>query len=154
MMMRGLATVLAAVVVSGALAFGAMAGEARAGEVQVALDQSRSIALPASASGVVIGNPTVAGVSVQNDRLLFVTGRSYGSTNLIVVGRNGRPIFETRVTVIPDESNVVMVTRGAYTQRFDCSPLCRRRPDLSDDPESFSQANEKIAARAGQAAGQ
>jgi Flp pilus assembly secretin CpaC len=145
MKMRGLAIALMAA---------AVAGEALAGEVQVALDQSRPISLPSSASGVVIGNPSVAGVSVQNDRLLFVTGRSYGSTNLIVVGRNGRPIYEARVTVIPDESNVVMVTRGQSTQRFDCSPLCRRRPDISDDQESFAKTNEQIAARAGQASGQ
>lgn len=132
----------------------AIGGIAEAREVQVALDQSRPITLPSAASGVVIGNPTVAGVSVQNDRLLFVTGRSYGSTNLIVVGANGRPIYEARVTVIPDESNVVMVTRGTATARLDCSPLCRRRPDISDDQAAFAQTNEQIAARAGAASGQ
>lgn len=131
----------------------AIAGVAHAGEVQVALDQSRPITLPESATGVVVGNPSVAGVSVQNDRLLFVTGRSYGSTNLIVVGPTGRPIFETRVTVIPDETNVVMVTRGAATARLDCNPLCRRRPDISDDASAFSQTNEQIATRTSQAAG-
>ena len=132
----------------------AATGVASAGEVQVALDQSRPITLPAAASGVVIGNPSVAGVSVQNDRLLFVTGRSYGSTNLIVVGRNGRPIYESRITVIPDETNVVMVTRGVATARLDCSPLCRRRPDISDETTAFSQTNDQIAAHAGQAVAQ
>lgn len=136
-----------------ALAAAAVAGVAHAGEVQVALDQSRSISLPDSATGVVIGNPSVAGVSIQNDRLLFVTGRSYGSTNLIVVGPTGRPIFETRVTVIPDETNVVMVTRGAATARLDCNPLCRRRPDISDDQQAFTQTNEQISTRNSQAAG-
>ena len=80
-------------------------------------------------------------------------GRSYGSTNLIVVGRNGRPIYEARVTVIPDETNVVMVTRGMATARLDCSPLCRRRPDISDDSSAFTQTNEQIAARTSQASG-
>lgn len=136
-----------------ALAAAAIAGVAHAGEVQVALDQSRPITLPDSATGVVIGNPSVAGVSIQNDRLLFVTGRSYGSTNLIVVGPTGRPIFETRVTVIPDETNVVMVTRGGATARLDCNPLCRRRPDISDDSQAFSQTNEQISTRNSQAAG-
>ena len=130
-MMRVLAMCAAATI--------AATGVASAGEVQVALDQSRPITLPAAASGVVIGNPSVAGVSVQNDRLLFVTGRSYGSTNLIVVGRNGRPIYESRITVIPDETNVVMVTRGVATARLDCSPLCRRRPDISDETTAFSR---------------
>lgn len=132
----------------------AMLGVAEAREVQVALDQSKPITLASTATGVVIGNPTVAGVSVQNDRLLFVTGRSYGSTNLIVVGANGRPIYEARVTVVPDESNVVMVTRGTATARLDCNPLCRRRPDISDDQAAFAQTNEQIAARAGAATGQ
>lgn len=136
-----------------ALAAAAVAGVAHAGEVQVALDQSRPISLPDSATGVVIGNPSVAGVSIQNDRLLFVTGRSYGSTNLIVVGPTGRPIFETRVTVIPDETNVVMLTRGAATARLDCNPLCRRRPDISDDQQAFTQTNEQIATRNSQATG-
>lgn len=129
----------------------AVAGVAHAGEVQVALDQSRPITLPSSATGVVIGNPSVAGVSIQNDKLLFVTGRAYGSTNLIVVGPSGRPIYETRITVVPDETNVVMVTRGAATARLDCNPLCRRRPDISDDPNAFNQANEQINSRAAQA---
>lgn len=135
------------------LAAAALAGVAHAGEVKVALDQSRPISLPASATGVVVGNPSVAGVSIQNDRLLFVTGRSYGSTNLIVVGPSGRPIFEARVTVIPDETNVVMVTRGAATARLDCSPMCRRRPDISDEQNAFSQTNEQIATRNSQAQG-
>ena len=131
----------------------AVSGVAQAGEVQVALDQSRPIVLSGSATGVVVGNPTVAAVSVQNDRLLFVTGRSYGSTNLIVVGANGRPIYEARVTVIPDENNVVMVTRGTATARLDCNPLCRRRPDISDDQAAFSQTTQQISQRAGAAGG-
>jgi Flp pilus assembly secretin CpaC len=120
--------------------------------LRVALDQSAPVVLPGSASGVVVGNPTVAGVSIQNDRLLFVTGRSYGTTNLIVVGANGRPILQTRVTVVPDESGSVMVTKGTDSARFDCTPLCRRRPDLSDSPDAFGKANEQINARTGQAA--
>ena len=100
-------------------------------------------------SGIVLGNPSVAGVSVQNDRLLFVTGRSYGQTNVIIVGANGRPILERRITVVPDETNTVMVTRGAATARLECNPQCRRRPDLSDDADAFNKANEQITARAG-----
>ncbi len=47
-----------------------------------------------------IGNPSIAGVSVQNDHFLFVTGRSYGTTNLVVVGRDGRVLYSGRVVVI------------------------------------------------------
>jgi hypothetical protein len=47
-----------------------------------------------------------------------------------------------------------MVTKGVATARFDCNPLCRRRPDISDDQTAFTQTNEQIAARAGAATGQ
>lgn len=127
------------------------AGAAAAQELRVALDQSRALELGRPMTGVVIGNPSVAGVSVQNDRLVFVTGRSYGQTNLIIVGENGRPILERRITVVPDETNVVMVTRGATTARLECTPQCRRRPDISDDPDSFSKVNEQITQRSGTA---
>lgn len=132
------------------LLFAASAGAA-GGDVRVALDQSEPLSLSAPASGVIVGNPAVAGVSVQNDRLLFVTGRSYGSTNLIVVGANGQPIMRARITVVPDEANSVMVTKGTTSARFDCSPLCRRRPDISDSQEAFAQTNEQINSRNGQA---
>jgi len=129
-------------------------GVASAQEMRVALDQSRALELSQPISGVVIGNPSVAGVSVQNDRLLFVTGRSYGQTNVIIVGANGRPIMERQITVVPDEGNVVMVTKGAATMRLECTPVCRRRPDISDESGSFSQTNEQINQRNGAARAQ
>lgn len=132
-------------------ALAALAGAstaAQAQELRVALDESRAVQTSQPISGIVIGNPSVAGVSVQNERLMFVTGRSYGQTNVIVVGTNGRPIMERRIMVVPDENNVVMVTRGASTARLECNPQCRRRPDLSDDADAFSKANEQITSRA------
>ncbi|MET0182275.1 MAG: pilus assembly protein N-terminal domain-containing protein [Caulobacterales bacterium] len=112
----------------------AFAGAAYAHDLRVALDASAPLRLSAPAEGVAIGNPAIAGVSVQNDRLLFVTGRSYGTTNLVVVAADGRVIYNGRVTVQPDETNAVMLTRGAETQRLECTPLCRPRSDAADRP--------------------
>lgn len=127
--------------------FVAAAGFASAHEIRVALDQAFPIRLSETAEGVAIGNPTIAGVSVQNDRFLFVTGRSYGSTNLVVVGGNGRVLYSGRVTVVPDETDVVMVTRAGETARLECTPLCRPRPDIGDGQAS-TVAAEQIAGRA------
>src|SRR5262245_49718768 len=116
-------------------------------EIRVALDQAFPIRLAEAAEGVAIGNPSIAGVSVQNDRFLFVTGRSYGSTNLVVVGANGRLLYSGRVTVTPDETNVVMVTRGASTARMECTPTCRPRPDIGDGSEAYQHVTEQITGR-------
>lgn len=131
----------------------ALAGTAYARDIYVGLDSAAPLRLSTPAEGVVIGNPSIAGVSVQNDRLLFVTGRSYGSTNLVVVGADGRTIYNGRVTVTPDESNAVMVTRGTETARVDCAPLCRPRPDIGDGDGSFSRANGQITTRNSTASG-
>src|SRR5690606_4982690 len=126
----------------------AAAGAAEARDIRVALDQAFPIRLAEAAEGVAVGNPTIAGVSVQNDRFLFVTGRSYGSTNLVVVGANGRVLYSGRVVVAPDETDVVMVTRGTDTARLECTPLCRPRPDIGDGERS-QEVNGQIASRGG-----
>jgi Flp pilus assembly secretin CpaC len=123
-------------------------GVAEARDIRVALDQAFPIRLSEAAEGVAIGNPTIAGVSVQNDHFLFVTGRSYGSTNLVVVGANGRVLYSGRVVVTPDETDVVMVTRGIETARLECTPLCRPRPDIGDGERSAA-AQSQIAGRGG-----
>jgi Flp pilus assembly secretin CpaC len=124
-----------------------MSNAADARDIRVALDQAFPIRLAESAEGVAIGNPSIAGVSVQNDRFLFVTGRSYGSTNLVVVGANGRVLYQGRVVVTPDETDVVMVTRGNETARLECTPLCRPRPDIGDGEASQAVA-QQITGRA------
>lgn len=130
--MRALRSFVAAAAV--ACVFAAQPASAR--DVRVALDQAFPIRLSEPAEGVAVGNPSIAGVSVQNDRFLFVTGRSYGSTNLVVVGEGGRVLYSGRVVVTPDETDVVMVTRAGETARLECTPLCRPRPDIGDGEAS------------------
>ncbi len=137
--------------VAAAAALFMFAAPASARDVRVALDQAFPIRLSEPAEGVAIGNPSIAGVTVQNDMFLFVTGRSYGSTNLVVVGQNGRVLYSGRVVVMPDETDVVMVTRGVETARLECTPLCRPRPDIGDG-EASQSVNEQITTRSSVAA--
>lgn len=137
--LRPFAAVVAALVM--------FAAPASARDIRVALDQAFPIRLSEAAEGVAIGNPSIAGVTVQNDMFLFVTGRSYGSTNLVVVGQNGRVLYSGRVVVTPDETDVVMVTRGNETARLECTPLCRPRPDIGDGDASQA-VNQQITSRA------
>ncbi|HVV33835.1 MAG TPA: pilus assembly protein N-terminal domain-containing protein [Vitreimonas sp.] len=120
---------------------------ASAQDIRVALDQAFPVRLADAAQGVAIGNPSIAGVSVQNDHFLFVTGRSYGSTNLVVVGDNGRILYSGRVIVTPDETGAVIVTRGTEMARLECSPVCRPRPDIGDGAAAAA-VNDQITTHA------
>lgn len=121
--------------------------------MQVPLDQARPLALKAPAAGVVVGNPSIIGVTLQTDRLLFVTGKSYGTTNLIIVGENGRPVYEGMITVVADDSveSTLTLTRGLTTVRQSCTPICRKTPDLSDDPTEFEKAQAQVNSHASRA---
>jgi hypothetical protein len=121
-----------------------------AADLRIPLDQARAISSPGLVRGVVVGNPAIAGVSAQNDRLVFVTGRSYGTTNVILVGERG-PILQTKISVVSDETGAVIVDPGGWSMRYDCAPECKRRPDISDDPAAFSQTMSAITARSGAA---
>jgi Flp pilus assembly secretin CpaC len=144
---------LAIALVSGAVMLASTTQLASAHDIRVALDQAVPIRLAQPAEGVSIGNPSIAGVSVQNDRFIFVTGRSYGTTNLVVMGADNRTLYSGRVTVIPDETNVVMVTRGAQTARMECTPTCRPTPDIGDGAQSYAAVNQQITGHASRATG-
>lgn len=90
----------------------------------VAVDRARAIPLQMPAAGVAIGNPEVASVTIQNDHLLFLTGRSIGETNVVVVDRAGRTILDRVVQVVANESGAVVVTRGVKVERLHCAPVC------------------------------
>lgn len=131
----------------------AFTGVAHAQDIRVAIDQSFPVRLANSASGVAIGNPSIAGVSMQNDHMFFVTGKSYGTTNLTVVDANNHVMFSGRVVVVPDESNVVRVTRGTETASLTCNPACRPAPEIGDATfDTVSQQTSTHASAAGQQA--
>jgi Flp pilus assembly secretin CpaC len=130
----------------------AFATPAHARDLRLPIDTTAPLRLAAPVEGVAIGNTSIAGVSVQNERLLFVTGRSYGSTSLVIVGQEGRVLFSGRVVVTPDESGTVVVMRGTSMTRMTCEPTCRPRPDIGDSPETFGAAANQVSTHASTAA--
>ena len=68
-------------------------GVAQAREFVVTADQAGLIRLPGDASGVIVGNPGIADAMLYDSRTLFVTGKVFGRTNLIVLDEAGRVLY-------------------------------------------------------------
>ena len=84
---RFAATLIAASLLCGlALSF----GTARAETLVVTTDRAKIIKLPDQTRTVIVGNPIVADVTVGKDGLVILTGKSFGTTNLIA-SSNRRP---------------------------------------------------------------
>ena len=67
-----------------AAAFLTLTSAATARPLQVDVDQSTRISLPTAARDVVIGNPSIADVSVLDGHTIMVLGKSFGVTSLMI----------------------------------------------------------------------
>ena len=132
------------------LAFAALLGPARAQDAQektiyVDLDYARILRLPEGAQTLVIGNPLVADVTMlKNNRLMVVTGKSFGATNLIILDNTGTQVGESTITVVPANDKLV-VMRGPHRESYLVQPglrarrRSRRRPRLHERDDRRDQ---------------
>ena len=66
---------------------------AQADTVSIRLDQAHIMQLPDRVATIVIGNPLIADATLQGGGVLVVTGKGYGSTNLVALDRAGRVLL-------------------------------------------------------------
>jgi hypothetical protein len=101
--------------------------------IYVDLDYARILLLPEGAQTLVIGNPLIADVTMlKNNRLMVVTGKSFGATNLIILDNSGTQVGESTITVVPANDKLV-VMRGPHRESYWCNPDCAPAVDLGDD---------------------
>ncbi len=101
---------------------------------------ARILRISAPAATVIIGNPGVADVTIQDPQTLVLTGKSYGQTNLIVLDSLGNPVADTLVEVVQDLADMVTVYRGDQRGTMACSPVCQQVIMLGDDASFSSEA--------------
>jgi Flp pilus assembly secretin CpaC len=115
-------------------------------DLVVNYDQSQLVKLPRPAAEIIIGNPSIAEVNVQNGNLLVVTGKTFGITNMIVLDAQKNVILDQRILVKRDEAKVVNLMRGTQRQSYNCTPQCNPSIVIGDEDayfESVAKASEK-----------
>lgn len=132
--------ILAAIGLSGGET-AAMAGETT---VFVDLDHARVVRMPEGAQTLIIGNPMIADVTMlKSNRLMIITGKSFGSTNLIVLDQTGNQVGESLITVSPPMDKLV-VQRGTHRESYACNPDCAPAIDLADDKDYSAKVIEAM----------
>jgi Flp pilus assembly secretin CpaC len=117
--------------------------------VDVTIDEARLIRLDGDAAQIIVGNPAIADVAAQSPRLLVVTGKSYGATNLIVLDREGLQTYHARLAVGEGRAQQVTVYRGVSRQSLHCAPDCQRVLSVGDDKAHFEQLAETLTKKFG-----
>jgi hypothetical protein len=126
---------------------------APAADMLVILDQAQLVKLPPNVATIVIGNPLIADVSLQPGSLMVITGKSYGSTNLIALDRAGNTLIE-RTIEVQGPINVVALYRGIERESYSCTPICERQIMLGDSRVYFDAIVNQASSRTGIAQGQ
>ena len=136
-----------------ALAFGAVAlSPAYAGHVTVNVDEARVIRLPQNVATIVIGNPLIADATLQGG-VLVLTGKGYGTTNLVALGRDGQVVSSDEVEVVaPKSTDLVVVYKGTERESYSCAPVCERRITLGDGVTYFNNTLQQSGVRNREAA--
>ena len=130
MIRKSLAVLLSVGILLGSLAPAIAADSA---PVSVKVNMARILRIDAPAATVIIGNPGVADVTIQDPQTLVLTGKSYGQTNLIILDGKGNPIADTMIQVTQDLADVVTVYVGDKRQTYSCEPVCQSTVMLGDD---------------------
>jgi hypothetical protein len=132
----------------------ALAPAALADPFKVGVDQTVTLKLARPANSVVVGNATVADVSVHDSNTLLITGKAFGSTNLIVLDRGGNKIYENMLDVGGEAPHTLTIVRGAGTYTYACSEKCRATPMVGDAQAHFEEVMSTVTGKAATAKGQ
>ena len=104
--------------------------------LRVSMNHARALRLDRAVSKVIVGNSKVADATVADATTIVLTGRSFGTTNLVLLDADGNPIVDERILVSIDEGNTVRVFRQTERTVLSCTPNCEQHSQNSGDKDA------------------
>lgn len=115
------------------------------GTVSVVVDRAKVFRVDRPAGTIIIGNPAIADAVLNDPSTLIITGKAYGSTNLVILDKEGLPLVDEVIVVQPPETGVVTVHRSNQRFSYNCSPTCQPTMNMGDQDGFYKQAAEQAA---------
>lgn len=130
-----------------ATAYSANEQHALSNSVLVTVDNAKVFRVSRPAATVIIGNPSIVDATIQDQKTLVLTGRSFGVTNLIILDSDGNAIIDQQVVVRGHETNTVRIYRQSSRETMACAPVCEPTLTIGDDSRAFNFASQQITSR-------
>lgn len=105
-------------------------------DIVVNSDQAKMVSVSGDPGTVVVGNPNIADVTLK-DSSIFIHGRNFGSTNIIVLDKEGNQLANLDVTVMLGGNHNINVFKAANKWSYSCAPLCESTLQVGDLPGYF-----------------
>lgn len=120
---------------------------------KVTVDQTVTLKIGSPAESVVIGNASIADVAVFDSRTLLVTGKSFGSTNMLVLDHTGRTVYAAELTVTGPTNGALTIVRNDGVYSYSCTDKCRPTPMAGDNAAHFQTSKTTAEGKAQSAQG-
>ena len=136
--------------VAALMALPVLAPSAALADLDVPMDEVRIMRFGTPVKTVFVGNPLIADVTVIDTNRIFVLGKNFGSTNIIVLDADGDQIANERVTVQGSSAQTVTLQRGNSVTTLACGgERCNAIavPGDENSSEPFGAVSEQVRAR-------
>ena len=133
-------------------AFFVMAQQAAAEQIWLTMDQVRPYKLEIPAQSIVVGNPAIADVTVQDSTNLLLFGKGPGLTNMYFFDEKGEAVQNLVVRVRTPNADMMTVHRGVARTTYNCTTNCEATITVGDDPGVFGGVSSQVQTKFGQAA--
>jgi len=92
--------------------------------LSVSAGAAARLTLAAPVRDIVVGDPSVADVSLVNERTLVIMGKKAGATTVMAFDARGRALADRDVVVSDVPAQAVVVYRGAKASTYACGERC------------------------------
>ena len=129
----------------------ALTGGAQAGQIWLTMDQVRPFKLENPAQSIVVGNPSIADVTVQDNENLLLFGKAPGLTNIYIFDETGEAVENLIIRVRSPSTDMLTFHRGTARTTYNCTTNCEATITVGDDPTIFSGVAAQVKNKATQA---
>lgn len=115
--------------------------------MNITINEATLVQIEDHISDVIVGNPAIADITIQNGKTFVLTGKSYGRTNLILLNKQGGIIFNKSIFVDDDHQNIVRIQRGNDRLSYTCTPNCQPTPTIGDTEQYVANNSKNLSAK-------
>jgi Pilus formation protein N terminal region len=117
---------------------------ANAGQMlEIQSDESKMLSIAAAPGAVIVGNPSIADISVDGTNV-FVHGRGFGQTTLLILDAQGNQLANFDIAVTHSQVTNVALFRGTDRFSYSCAPYCETELQIGDNIDHFKEISDSI----------
>lgn len=117
---------------------------AKAEQVWLTMDQVRPIKLENPAQSIVVGNPAIADVTVQDNQNILLFGKAPGLTNIYIFDEKGDAANNLVIRVRSPNTDMLTLQRGIARMTFNCTTNCEATTTVGDDQFTFNNVAQQV----------